>query len=406
MKKYFCFFILISFVFLKAVRGYAEENLYFKTIGNEPIYENRNGSLISVGTLEKEHVYKAIRHFNANWYEVQCGKDRAFVAKARVAPSTQDEIVNENKHYTFLGNVIELIKDTTVYDNSTGKLIPFTTLYKGLKVPIISHYGNWYRIEIAGRIGFIHKSATKTINETIQSKSATKVPVLMYHHLLRKSENKFTKNRVILNVEQFEEQMNYLYKNNYHTISLEDLENFIRGHIRLKEKAVLITFDDGHKTNYLYAYPILKKLNFHAAAFIITERIATQPVPFNPDDLQFLSTPEMEEMKTHFEFGSHTHALHQLTAKNEPFMLIKKPSEVYTDLVTSREKLGGTPYFCYPFGRYNKNIIELVKKAGYRMALSTKEGYATTSSSLYEVERFGVYPQTTLNDFEKIVKQN
>ena len=66
----------------------------------------------------------------------------------------------------------------------------------------------------------------------------------------------------------FEKQMKYLSEN-YEIISLNNLnEMIIKGSI--PKKAVVITFDDGYKDNYKFAFPILKKYNIPATMFLTT----------------------------------------------------------------------------------------------------------------------------------------
>ncbi|MDN3020128.1 polysaccharide deacetylase family protein [Paenibacillus sp. BSR1-1] len=162
------------------------------------------------------------------------------------------------------------------------------------------------------------------------------VPVLLYHHILKKAENPFPSNSNIVSYEAFSEQMAYLYNQGYHTATLSELASYLNGAITLPPKTVVITFDDGMKTNYLYAYPVLKKYGFKAGNFLITNRISETPVPFNPTVLfQPLSWPEVNGMKDVFQYGSHTHGLHNLI--NGTSALISGSDQIILqDLETSR----------------------------------------------------------------------
>ena len=59
--------------------------------------------------------------------------------------------------------------------------------------------------------------------------------------------------------EDFDWQMKYLVDHGYHTISIDELYDFLAGQGTLPDRPVLITFDDGYVDNYTNAYPILKK---------------------------------------------------------------------------------------------------------------------------------------------------
>src|SRR5699024_1862299 len=100
------------------------------------------------------------------------------------------------------------------------------------------------------------------------------IPVLLYHHLASKEDIEnfgWEKNGSIIPIENFREQMDYLYENNFYTATLEELELFIDGKIDLPEKTVVITFDDGYLSNVEYAYPIMKKYGFKGSIFMVGE---------------------------------------------------------------------------------------------------------------------------------------
>lgn len=69
----------------------------------------------------------------------------------------------------------------------------------------------------------------------------------------------------------FDYHINYLSKN-FKIVSLSNLSEMIRNG-NLPEKAVVITFDDGYKDNYEFAFPILKKYNAPATVFLATGHV-------------------------------------------------------------------------------------------------------------------------------------
>ena len=56
--------------------------------------------------------------------------------------------------------------------------------------------------------------------------------------------------------------MEYLAQNGYHVLPLARLEDFLAGKTPLPRKSVVITIDDGYRSTYEIAYPILKKYGF------------------------------------------------------------------------------------------------------------------------------------------------
>lgn len=88
----------------------------------------------------------------------------------------------------------------------------------------------------------------------------------MYHRVCPKGDNWSLEP---LSPQSFERQLEYFCRS-YEIVPLEKLVQCIQQGKSLPEKAVAITFDDGYKDNYLYAYPILKKRHVPVTIFLAT----------------------------------------------------------------------------------------------------------------------------------------
>ena len=75
-----------------------------------------------------------------------------------------------------------------------------------------------------------------------------------------------------LNTELFRSQIRYL-KHFYNVISLNQyIESFTKGD-KLPKNSIVITIDDGYKSNYTFAFPILKEYDVPATIFLTTDFI-------------------------------------------------------------------------------------------------------------------------------------
>ncbi len=122
--------------------------------------------------------------------------------------------------------------------------------------------------------------------------------MLTYHHILRDEENtRFRHTSTTTSVRAFSNQMTWLRDRGYTTLTMYQLEGYLRNKINLPARSVVITFDDGLKSVNRYAYPILKQYGFHATAFIISSRIKRHPQKWEPKSLQFMSVSELKQIQ-------------------------------------------------------------------------------------------------------------
>ena len=91
--------------------------------------------------------------------------------------------------------------------------------------------------------------------------------IFLYHRVYPKEERALVAS---ISPEEFEKQMRYL-KKNFSVYSLEDFVELLNesdGEIRQSRNIAVVTFDDGYKDNYVYAYPILHKYKIPATIFL------------------------------------------------------------------------------------------------------------------------------------------
>lgn len=240
-----------------------------------------------------------------------------------------------------------------------------------------------------------------------------KVIVLMYHHLLKSNENKiFKNNSAVISVGMFVQHMQYLKSQGYNTVDINQLEDFLYHNTPLPKSrdniSVHITFDDGYVSNYLYAYPVLKNCGYKASVFLVTSNISDENVyTLNPDLLQRFSYKQINDSDDVFDFGSHTHSFHSLADEsdyNSAYLLTKPKQDIIQDLSISKELLNKTTYFCYPYGKYDEQTIEILKYLDFTLAFTTKRGTVKYDTDPFQIPRYGIFPNTSMNEFKSIFK--
>ncbi|MEN6565047.1 MAG: polysaccharide deacetylase family protein [Veillonellales bacterium] len=206
--------------------------------------------------------------------------------------------------------------------------------------------------------------------------SLSGIPVLNYHQVNAESHTQLT-----LSPYEFDAQMAYLHKSGYTTITPAQLVDYLQDSKPLPANPILITFDDGYEDNYREAYPILKKYNFTATFFIITD--------FVGKNSNYMTWNQIKEMHNNgFSFESHTSSHILLPSASD--------DEIHAQLIKSREKLEQLlnqkiEYLAYPGGAYDQRVIALTKEAGYRAAFTVDFGRDKTTYGLFALNRIPIF---------------
>lgn len=262
---------------------------------------------------------------------------------------------------------------------------------------------------------------TLTIGKVDNSLSVTEevqIPVLMYHHF-----DSEVQTGLIADPKVFEEQMKLLKAEGYTTLTTQDIIAISKGEQEMPKKPLMITLDDGYKSNYDVVYPVLKKLNMKATIFIITDFIENPEK--HPSQYPKMTWDMIKEMSDSglVSFQSHTDNMHcvrgEICGITQPIEVngeLETTSEyeerVKKDLIRSKqlleEKLGKpVTSFAYPMGKYTESAEKLLKEAGFELTLTTDVGlYNTKRDTLYLMKRVNIHgkasAESVLDTIEKM----
>jgi len=216
------------------------------------------------------------------------------------------------------------------------------------------------------------------------------IPILEYHDISEKTDHERTLHSpyVILK-NKFYDQMNWLSTEGFRTLTIDDA---ISG--RIPKKAVVLTFDDGHISNYEFAFSILKEFNFSATFFIVPQLVGKR---------NYITRDQILEMYEHgmrFESHSLTHRYLIKLATADLILELRNSKKNIEEMIHSEVN-----HFSVPFGFYNGNLISFAKEIGYRTLVTEDFGYYRPDQNSFQIlPRFTVKSNITLNKFKKILE--
>jgi peptidoglycan/xylan/chitin deacetylase (PgdA/CDA1 family) len=213
----------------------------------------------------------------------------------------------------------------------------------------------------------------------------------------------------------FEEHCD-LIRRTCHPISLDDWRAAARGASALPERPVIVTFDDGYRSVFEVARPILKRAGVPAAVFVCTEPVRTQRlfwfdaaaremssdagVDVSRDPLAPMTPEQVRIMADEgFEIGAHT-ATH-------PILSDQTDNDQRRELAACQETLthwtGRAPRaLAYPFGKpatdYSPRTVRLAEEAGFDMAFTTHADFARPGEPALERSRFLVLAEVSAGE--------
>ena len=265
-----------------------------------------------------------------------------------------------------------------------------------IDLPLIVKDKDYYGVEYDNQLLYVKKDDVKLRdNHNTDKRNTNGAAVLNYHFFYDENvrdEVGACQEVICASKKQFKSHLEYFKNNNILPITMNELEMYMDGKIQLP-KSVLITIDDGGRTKA--GIDLLTEYKMMGTIFLITSW-------YNPKDYY----------KTDYiELHSHSHNLHNggkcPGGQGGEIKCLDK-SILLDDLKKSREALGGSTAFCYPFYEYNDYSTNILKEAGFTMAFigEVRASYgpyklAEVGGDKMHIPRFVVVTYTSMADFNQ-----
>jgi peptidoglycan/xylan/chitin deacetylase (PgdA/CDA1 family) len=203
----------------------------------------------------------------------------------------------------------------------------------------------------------------------------------------------------------FEAQMKELKDRGITVISMQDLLAWKRGEKNIPPRCAIVTFDDGWKSQYEVAWPIMKKYGYPFTMFIYTEGVRGGSLGGG----EAITWEQLADMRDNgVDIEGHS-ATHQDLREGHNIMLAAPGGK------RTRTKLTGPQYeqwmqnevvgskqlleqrlgikvncFAVPFGNYNDHVKEIARNSGYEAMFTVYGQPITFTSPLNSIGRYAI----------------
>jgi len=249
----------------------------------------------------------------------------------------------------------------------------------------------------------------------ISRREDTRKATILVYHSVSAEEDKSRLRSDSVRVKDFDLQMKFLRKQSFNVIPLQKLVYFLRTKERIPGKTVVVTFDDGYKSTFLNAYPILRKYDIPASVFVAVGYIGGgKPFPWlnsgceegESYELVPMSWEEVAELhSTGIEIGSHTYS--------HKFMPKLRKEEIEEEILKSqlviKDKTDEVPFsFALPFSfpikhrswpNFESILVSALKKGGYTSCCTMLRDHITSKTPPFCLKRIPIFKYDDLNMF-------
>lgn len=206
-----------------------------------------------------------------------------------------------------------------------------------------------------------------------------------------------------ISTEAFRQQLDALAAHGYTVIPLAELQRFLAGQRdSLPERSAVITADDGWASLATPMWSELRHCGYPVTAFVYPRVLDRHG--HHPYNLTWEQVAELAHQGLDIESHSFSHPFLS-RARHRDLDDAQYQQWLENELRQSRDEIvehvgGQVRFLAYPYGDYDAGVIAAAKKAGYAGAVTVTGGTVTRSSDPFAMNRYLVFHDTSLAQFE------
>jgi peptidoglycan/xylan/chitin deacetylase (PgdA/CDA1 family) len=226
-------------------------------------------------------------------------------------------------------------------------------------------------------------------------------PILLYHRFVQEDADlaRYPGTEIIFTVtaRRFEEQLANLANQGYCSVGPDHVLAFLTEGKLLPERPVMITVDDGWRSDIDIMLPILERYGFGCTIFVTTGPEAWIFKKFQGLD-RGLTAEEVRDLhRRSVHIGSHT--------VTHPYLIEMSDAEIRREFLDSKrtlEEWTGAPcrFLSIPGNFYDGRIALIARECGYEGVFTANVGTVSQATNPFDIHRLIIEGAFNLKEFQ------
>ena len=218
------------------------------------------------------------------------------------------------------------------------------------------------------------------------------IPILCYHRFGSRA------SALTVTPAAFEAQMDYLARNGYTVVPVSRLAGFLSGREPLPRKPVAITIDDGYRSTFDVAYPVLQRHGFPATLYLYSDFVGAGDA-LNWAQMRQMQASGLVDVQPHSK--THANLTQKQPGETDAQYRDRLRREVDAPVAAIRDRLGAaSATFAYPYGDVNDAVIAELKRRDVPAGVTVTPGGNGFFAYPYYLRRSMVYGTDSIDAFK------